>query len=124
MDNPAAPPNPPSPVGAIAISPRREPWVRYENTNHSPGRGGSESGVSSSAPRRCALLYRLADCEHRSCGNRCRPSRGYVAVLRSVSHGSRHGLIAVAPPGAGNREAGELQERIANNVVKLLEEAS
>jgi hypothetical protein len=123
MDNPAVPPNPPAPAGATAISPRREPWVRCENTNGSPGRGGSESGVSSSAPRLCALLYRLADCEHRSCGNRYRPSRGCVAVLRSVSHGSRRGLIAIAPTGAGIGQAGELEERIANNVAKLLEAA-
>ena len=124
MDNPAVPPNPPAPAGATAISPRREPWVRCENTNGSPGRGGSESGGELNRLRRCALLDRLPDCDCPSRGNRCRPYRGCAAVLRSVSHGSRRGLIAIAPTGAGIGQAGELEQRIANGVAKLLEEAS
>ena len=58
---------------------------------------------------------------------------GIMWSLGSESHGSRRGLIANAPTGAGeqhyrsavlNSEAGELEQRIANNVAKLLEEAS
>ena len=103
---------------ATAISPRREPWGEIANTNRSPGRGDSESGAG-----------------FPSCGNHCRPYRGWDGVLGLggaglkihhglKTHGSRRGLIAVAPTGAGNRQAGELQERIAINVRKLLEEAT
>ena len=61
---------------------------------------------------------------------RCRPYRGLGARLRMQTHGSGRGLIATAPAGAEmrprgaavlNSEASELEERIANNVAKLLE---
>ena len=82
-----------------------------------PGSGDSESGAV-----------------FPSCGNHCRPYRGWDGIfgLGGVgsktrhglkTHGSRRGLIAVAPTGAGNRQAGELEEQIASNVAKLLEEA-
>jgi len=89
--------SPTATVVATAISPRREPWGEMANTNRSPGRGDSESGAG-----------------FPSCGNRCRPYRGWDGVLGlggvgsktrhgSKTHGSRRGLIAVAPTGAGNR---------------------
>ena len=107
--------SPTATVVATAISPRREPWGEMANTNRSPGRGGSESGPG-----------------FPSCGNHCRPYRGLDGVfgldgadLKShrglKTHGSRRGLIAVAPTGAGNRQAGELEHLIASNVAKLLE---
>jgi len=109
--------SPTATVVATAISPRREPWGEMANTNRSPGRGDSESGAT-----------------FPSCGNRCRPYRGWDGIFGLggagskirhglKTHGSRRGLIAVAPTGAGNRQAGELEERIASNVAKLLEEA-
>lgn len=94
-------------VVATAISPRREPWGELTNTNGSPGRGDSES-----------------DATFATHGNRCRPYRGWDRVFVSTTHGSRRGLIAVAPTGAENRQTGKLEQWTANNVAKLLEAAS
>jgi len=58
---------------------------------------------------------------------RCRPCRGLVGLGAMPTHGSRRGLIAIATTVATvaeNSEVSAMEARIANNVAKLLEEAS
>ena len=121
--------NPAATGVAAAISPRCKPWVMVADSNRSPGRGGSASWESLNVSIVQTIIRldawpELAKPNSRSRPNRCRPYWGWTFFRGGVSHGSRRGLIAVAPAGAVGGEAGELEERIANNVAKLLEASS